>query len=279
MVEEKREEKKRLQHSSKFLQEFRDSLPRSVAPVLLTLLGALAFHNAVTTFNFFAEEKQMTERLEFERSRDLSLIQNEGLMREAIVKTVPIAHAKLIGEFQSAIPTMNDAKRTRFVERLLAAVNEANGNLGALEGYTGLESTLPPNWLASYIEFFSADLESTQTALSCAERPLEGNNAKQECLIPMRRHFSRVDRALGRIQAAEKAATATKSMLEADRTHRWSMGQSELDMFFRKARWAFYGLILSLFGYAVLFHYFVLSEESTRNRQLKEGTKNINVAE
>lgn len=271
MAEEKNEEKQK--HSSGFLQEFRDNLPKSVVPVMLTVLGALAFHSAVNRLNFDVDEKQLTERLEFERSRDISLKQNELMMRDTAGKVVPLADSKLIGEFQDAIPTMSDAKRAKYVERLFAAVNQANGNLGLLEGYTGLESTLPPNWLASQIEFVSADLERMQVALSCAERPLDTTNAKLECLNSLRRQSPRLERAAQRSQTAEKAATAATSMFDADRKHRWDIGNSEVETFFRNGRWALYGLVFSLIGYGVLFQFFILSGQPTRGPEIKESAK------
>jgi hypothetical protein len=65
-------------------------------------------------------------------------------------------------------------------------------------------------------------------------------------------------------------------MAEAERKHRWTMGSDELDRFFRKGRWALFGLVLSLIAYAVLFEYFILPKKSTRQRQLTEDTKNSN---
>jgi hypothetical protein len=260
MNEETKVTKHEPQHSSKVLRELRDNVPKSVVAALLTILGALAFNGAVITFNFSADEKQITERLEFERNRDINLAQNELMIRDAFSKMVPVAHAKLMGEFQSAIPTMTDAKRVQFAKRLFAAVGEANGNLGTLEGYAGLESAIPPNWLPSQIEYLSADLDTLQTALSCTEQSLETRNAKLKCLLSMGRQGPRVERAVQRSQAAGKAATAAKTIFEADRTHRWAVGKSELDSFFRRSKWAFDGLMLSLMGYAVLFHFFLLSK-------------------
>ena|ERR1022692_1560321 len=173
----------------------------------------------------------------------ISLLQNETMIRDAAFKALPpIAHVKLISEFQAAIPTMDDAKRLHLAERLSNAITEENGGLGALEGYSGLESTLPPNWLPSEIEYFSSRVESLQTALLCAERPLNTDVAKLECLTSLRRQWPRLERASRRTESAESAAKAAKAMLEADRVHRWNMGKRELDVFFGNASWALYGL-------------------------------------
>lgn len=259
---------------SSFFHELRDSLPKSVAPVLLTILGALAFQGAVSTVSFPDEEKQLTERINAEKNRDISLLANEKMIQEAVVSSIPNHHLKVIGDFQNAIPTMDEEERARFQQKLFTALDEANGKLGTLEGYTGLDSPLPSNLLASRIQLVSADLETVQTALSCSEKPLNASEAKLDCLSKIRKESSQLGRAIQRTVSAGKAAQAASSMFDADRKHRWDADDRELETFFRKRHWALYGLVLSLLGYGLIFHFFILWSTPTG-----EGKKHEDKAE
>jgi hypothetical protein len=262
--------------SSEFLQAFRDNLPKSAVAVLLTILGALAFQSAVITLNFQKDHDELTERLEFERNKDVRLQKNEIMLRQALANAVPKGHIALLSEFENAVPNIDDSKRAKFRQRLFSAVEEANGNLGTLEGYVGLESPLPPNWLASQTGYVAADLEMMQTALSCTEQSLQTAEAKGQCLNSLQKQFPRLTRASRRSQAAEKATTASEEMSEAERKRRWDIGHRELETFFHKSEWAIYGLVLSAAAYVILFNYFLLSGGSTKSKGSAEGSLKLN---
>lgn len=251
----------RVSYSSRALQQLKENLPASVVPVLLTVLGALAYQSGLMLFYYYTEGAQVIQQVEHVQKRDLDLGANTLMLKRAILP-LPIKQLRLIGEFQAALPSMNPVKREQFAARLRDAIDESSKSLGTLEGYTGVESTLPRNWLNSQIEFQARNLEALQGSLACAEAPLETLAVQLECLKSIRKQNARVERALARTQSAEEAATSSLAMADSERQLRWSEGQHKEIMLFRKTDWAFAGSAICLLAYGMLFSYFLNSQKS-----------------
>lgn len=252
-------------YSFRALQEFKDNLPRSVVPVVLTVLGTLAFQSGIVLFDYYSEKEQIVQQVNYEMNRDISWEQNTLMLRKAAISEFPTKHSKLIADFQNALPVMNSEKSAMFATRFRDAIDESNTSLGTLEGYTGLKSTLPQTWLAAQTELYSSDLEALQTALACVDMSVSSDGSKLECLHRIRKQLSRMQRALARVKSVNEASTANEAMFEADRTVRWNKGRHQIDKLFRKAGWALVGLSISLVAYVAVLGYFLKSEKTEIN--------------
>jgi hypothetical protein len=248
--------------SRKVLKQLRDSLPKSVIPVLLTILGTVAFQSLMSVVHFFSEVPQMRQQAEYERMRDVALLNNEEMVVKAVAAFDYGDHLTLVNNFQKSFQRMNNEERQRFGKQLTTAADQTENQLGTLEGYVGLESTLPESWIKSQIQVYSAELELLETAQGCAEYPLHTDVAKRDCLISMNTHRTRLERALSRNMSTAKVLEANKPLIETERKLRWDRASHGIDMLFLKLFAALMGLSICYWAYGKLFSHFLETEKT-----------------
>lgn len=250
-----------VRHVSKAIQEFKDNLPRSVVPVVLTVIGTIAFQSGNYVVHFLLERGQLSQQIHYERQKDLALMKNKEMVMKVVAGYNPSTALEVVVEFEKSILTMNAEKREGFAKRLRSAFEEGEAHLGTLEGYNGMESTLPEGWLASHIAVSSAELQALDTALGCAENPHLTRSDRYACLNSIERNAIQAERALARTHSADEVAGSHASLFDADRTLRWDRASHEMNVLFLKLFGSLSGLAFSLYAYEKLFEHFLESEK------------------
>jgi hypothetical protein len=262
MAEEEPKKRGRGVFSTKALREFRKNLPQSVVPVVLTVLGALAFQSVSFLAHFASEIGPMMQETEYETQRDVALIENARVQQKAVGAIDFRKTIKLVSDFEDELPNINNAMRAGLVARFHDAIDETEKNLGTLEGYTGLESTFPQNYLTPPLEVLTAELEVLETALGCVEHSLPPASEKHSCLLLIRTRMQRVERALARVLSAGDASSRAFEVANAEIHLRLVKAVHNVKLLYLRAAASLVGLCVSLLAYGALFSTFLESERS-----------------
>jgi hypothetical protein len=243
--------------------ELKDLLARSAIPVLLTVIGTVAFQSGSYLVYYYSEKNQVEEQFFYERQKDVALKQNEMTILKATDESGYSRHLHLILDFERLLTkgAIDDQKRKAFAARLRNAIEETEEHLGTIEGYAGMETTLPPNYLETEIQLSSAELAGLETALGCAEHPLTEQPAQYACMMSIARDSALAQRSLSRDSSARKVLDSHDSLVEADRELRWNQSLHKFNLLYRKFEVAMVGLVVSLCAYVLLFGLFLKSEK------------------
>lgn len=248
--------------ATKAFTEFKDNLPRSVVPVVLTIIGTIAFASGNFVVSFFLEQHQLSRQVSYERERDIALERNTGTLLSAVTDyRDAIKHADLAREFVEATAKGVDANTGfAYSQRLRDALGEAEQHLGTLEGLSGMVSTLSDNWLTAEIADSTAEVHLLETALACANRASKVPAVRQECIDSILNDMTQTKRTLARTTAAGQVSDAHKSLWEADRELRWNQAAHRIDVFYVKLLASLFGLVVAWYAYGKLLAHFLETE-------------------
>lgn len=246
-----------IRYSSRALQEFTDNLPKSVVPIVLTILGTIAFQSSAFVVRFLAQEGQIKRQIDYERQRDIHLTQNEAMVTHAVLDIKIEKYLPLITDVALSLPKADAAKRRSYASQLRSAINQTNSDVGTLEGFVGTESTLPPQWLPAQMEFLSAELELLQGELDCVERVVAGHPTEYSCAKAVQPHAPRMNRALARTRTAFQSAQANKSLHQAEARLRWEQQTHDVRIAYVKLAASLCGVMICVWAYGKLFSQFL----------------------
>lgn len=260
--------KKKLEHgafSRKALREFRENLPRSVVPVALTVLGALAFQSVSFLAHFLSEVRPMMQEMVYERQKDIALLKNDTTLDEQFAPFDVNEELKTIESFDDATLSgkligINNSKRKQFASQFSQGVANAEQKLGNLEGFIGFQTTKPSNWLPSVLELCSANLRLLETASECANHAPVSIAARRDCVLSVDAGAKRLLRAASRAKSANDVVAKSWPIRDAERELRWRKSAHKLDLLAMKATVALLGFGVSLWAYGMLFSNFLKSE-------------------